>query len=106
MWGLSTRGSRLVAALLAASPGLYDSALSGPRAPDCVLRVARARLEGVQQGEDNDLKSHHPLGPVHLPLLCPGKNKDKVCRTLRLVGLQATVLALLSSLKPLSLPPR
>jgi len=30
----STRGSRLVAALLAASPGLYDSALSGPRSPD------------------------------------------------------------------------
>ncbi len=24
-------------------------------------RVARARLEGAQQGEDSDLKSHHPL---------------------------------------------
>ena len=35
-----------------------------------------------------------------MPLLCPSKNKDKVCWSQRVVGLQVTVTVLVRSPKP------
>ncbi len=52
------------------------------------------------------MKSHPPRwDQPTCPCFCPGKDKDKVCRPQRMVGIQATVIALVKSPKPLSLPP-
>ncbi|MCP4661423.1 MAG: DUF5117 domain-containing protein [bacterium] len=44
-------------------------------------------------------------GVKEFALVCPGKSKGKVCWSQRVLGFQATLIALMSSPKPLPLPP-
>ncbi len=73
--------------------------------PETLLRVARANDAGG--GAYHEPFHQVPQSSVvsRFALVCPGKTKAKVCGLQREEGFQATILALMSSPKPLTLPP-
>ncbi len=63
-------------------------------------KAARPGANGASSGTYHDRTTRCRARQAYhgLPLFCPGKNKDKVCRTQRMVGLQSIVIALVRSL--------